>query len=430
LVSPGDNFETFSVFGKQIAVFLLKKLQTTCNLGFGILRMTRKIKRFFLIFAIFAFAILAAVGLSQLKPPPVTKEAADVAVLVEVMPLAVSEANFTVQSQGTVKPRTETILSAEVSGSIVKISPKFIAGGIFAEDEELLRIDPTNYAVTVDRTKALVAQRQIEYDGAQKLRAQGYRAEAELAAAAAALAGAKADLTRARKDVERTSIRLPYQGMVRAKEVDLGRYVSPGTRLGVVFATDYAEVRLPLTDSDLAFVNLPGAQDIAESGNAEDGPAVRFFAMQRGLEASWDGVITRSEGVVDERSRVTFAVARIADPYRLQQQTEGTPLPMGTFVRAQIEGLVVDNVIRVPRSALRGNNQLMFIDDDNRLRIRVVDVMRADAAFAFIRGGAEVGERISLTSIEAPINGMLVRTEDPVADDSRLAVGDKDPGVE
>lgn len=392
--------------------------------------MTRKIKRYSLILAIFAFAILAAAGLSQLKPPPETKEAADVAVLVEVMPLEMSKANFTVQSQGTVKPRTETILSAEVSGSIVRISPKFIAGGVFDRNEELLRIDPTNYTVAVDRAEALLEQRQIEYDGAQKLRAQGYRAEAELAAAAAALAGARADLTRARKDVERTSIRLPYQGMVRAKEVDLGRYVSPGTRLGVVFATDFAEVRLPLTDSDLAFVNLPGALDIAESGDDADGPAVRFFATQRGMEASWNGRIVRSEGVVDERSRVTFAVARIVDPYQLQPQAQGTPLPMGTFVGAQIDGLVVDDVIRVPRSALRGNDQLMFVDDDDRLRIRVVDVMRADAEFAYIRDGAEVGEKISLTAIEAPINGMLVRTEVSATEDSRLAVGDKDSGAE
>ena len=120
----------------------------------------------------------------------------------------------------------------------------------------MLRIDPTNYEVAVHRAEATLKQRQIEYDGAEKLRSQGYRAESEYASAAAALAAAEADLVNARRNLERTRISLPYAGMVRSKEADLGQYVNPGTRLGVTFATDYAEVRLPLTDSDLGFIDL------------------------------------------------------------------------------------------------------------------------------------------------------------------------------
>lgn len=396
--------------------------------------MKRRVKRYLLIFGIFAVAILGAGGLSQMKPPPEIKEVGDIEVLVEVLPLHKTRAEFTVESQGTVRPRTETILSSEISGAIVRISPKFVAGGVFARGEELLRIDPTNYEVKVVQAEALVGQRQIEYDGAQKLREQGYRAEAELAAAASMLATAKADLVQARRNLDRTSIRLPYEGMVRAKEVDLGRYVAPGTRLGVVFATDYAEVRLPLTDSDLAFVDLPDAAEITASGGTSNGPVVELSAIQRGNLAYWNAQVVRTEGVVDERNRVTFAVARIADPYRLHNsESASTALPMGTFVRASIAGLVVEDVIRVPRGALRGSDQLMIIDDDNRLRIRTVDVMRADSEFAYIRGGAEVGERISITVIEAPINGMRVKTAEDGAgsvDTKRLAAGETDTDTE
>ena len=389
--------------------------------------MTRKGKRYLLIFGIFAVAIAVSVGVSKLKPPPEIKEITDVEVLVELLPLSRSEVSFTVASQGNVRPRTETILASEISGAIVRISPKFVAGGVFAKNEELLRIDPSNYGVKVDQAEALVGQRQIEYDGALKLRSQGYRAEAELAAAAALLATAKADLVQARRNLERTSIRLPYEGMVRAKEVDLGSFVGPGTRLGVVFATDYAEVRLPLTDSDLAFVNLPDAAEITASGGSADGPWVELSAIQRGRPTTWRAQVVRTEGVVDERSRVTFAVARIADPYRLHAgNANETPLPMGTFVRASISGLQVDDVIRVPRSALRGADQLMFVDDDNRLRIRQVQVLRADAQYAYISGGAEVGERITVTVIEAPINGMRVKTAEDAPEKGagkRLASG-------
>ena len=219
--------------------------------------MDRKAKRALLIIGIFAGAAGLALGLSMMKPPPDTRDIPNVEPLVTVLPLIASSASFRIASQGTVRPLTETILSAEVAGSIVSISPKFVAGGVFKNGEELLRIDPTNYGVAVDQARALLTQRQIEHDGALKLRTQGYRAESEYASAVAALAAARAGLVKAERNLERTHITLPYDGMVKMKEADLGQYVSPGTRLGITFATDYAEVRLPLTDQDLAFIDLP-----------------------------------------------------------------------------------------------------------------------------------------------------------------------------
>lgn len=384
--------------------------------------MNRKAKRYFLIASIFVVAVGGAVGLGKMKPPPETKDVASVALLVDVISLEQTTASFTVQSQGTVRPRTETILSAEISGTIVGISPSFIAGGVFAKGDELMRIDPTNYAVAVEQAEALLNQRKIEFDGAEKLKSQGYRAESEWASAAAALASAKADVVKARRNLERTYIRLPYDGMVRAKEADIGQYVSAGTRLGVTFATDYAEVRLPLTDRDLAFVDLPDP-----AGGSHAGTAVELSAVQRGQVAHWGAQIVRTEGVVDEKNRVTYAVAQVRDPYGLHGETEHeSPLPMGTFVAAAIDGLTVENVIRVPRSALRGNNQLMFVDGEDRLQVRAVDVLRADAKYAYLQDGAMPGERISVTAIESPINGMKVRTADTPADDAaeRLASGD------
>ena len=184
--------------------------------------MKKRWTRWLIVASIFAIAVVGAGMLARMKPPPEKKEVADVDLLVEVLPLRYETVRFTVTSQGNVRPRTETVLSAEVSGRVVEISPKFIPGGIFAKNEVLLRIDPTNYRVAVDQAKAVLAQRQIEYDGAVKLRKQGYRAEAELASAAAALETARAELTRSERNLDRTAIRLPYEGMVRAKEADLG----------------------------------------------------------------------------------------------------------------------------------------------------------------------------------------------------------------
>ena len=370
--------------------------------------MQRKTKRILLVLGIFVGSIVAAGGLMSMRPEAPKKDVENLDPLVQVLELELTTENFEISSQGTVRARTQTVLSAEISGPIVSISPKFTAGGVFAKNEILMRIDPTSYTVAVVRAEALLAQRQIEFDGAQKLRSQGYRAEAELASAAASLASAKADLVNTQRDFERTMIRLPYEGLVLSKNSDLGQFVNPGTQLGVTIATDHAEVRLPLTDQDLAFVEIPNTAEITRTGSAS-GPSVTLQAVQRGQLTQWQAQIVRSEGVVDERSRVTYVVAQVEDPYRLH--ADGTALPIGTFVSALIAGSKPVDLIRVPRSALRGSNQLLIVTDDSKIEIRSVDVLRSDAKFAYLRSGASAGERITTTTIQAPTNGMSVRIE-------------------
>ncbi len=361
------------------------------------------------IIGIFVFAIAGVVIMGSLRPEPPKKERVELDPLVEVIVLETMTANFEVNSQGNVRPRTETILSAEVSGTITSISPKFVAGGVFQAGEVLMRVDPTNYEVALKQAEALVTQRQIEYDGTKKLQSQGYRAESEYASAAAALATARAERVRAKRNLERTYIRVPYEGIVRAKETDLGEFVNMGTRLGVVFATDYAEIRLPLTDLDLAYVDLPDATEVTASGNAE-GPAVTLSATQKGQEVEWPARIVRTEGVVDEKSRVTYAVARVSDPYKLH--SEGIPMPVGTFVSAKIQGAVAQNMIRVPRSIVRGTDELILLDTDDKLVIRNVEIARSDSDYVYIESGAEPGERVVVTVLESAINGLQVRTRE------------------
>ncbi len=362
--------------------------------------------RILFVFGLPALAIVAVFAMIASRSEPPKKEQLDLDPIVDVIELQTMTANFEVSSQGTVLPRTETVLSSVVSGTITSLSPKFVAGGVFEANEVLMRIDPTNFAMAVEQAEALLNQRQIEYDGASKLRSQGYRAESEYASAAAALASSKADLVRARHDLERTFIRPPYDGMVRAKEADLGQYVSQGTRLGVVFSTEFAEIRLPLTDRDLAFVDLPTATEVAASGGAK-GPAVTLSAIQKGARTEWAATIVRTEGVVDEASRVTHAVARVDDPYSLHG--EGPVLPVGTFVAATIDGASAANVIRIPRVYVRGSDELVFVERDNKLAIRKVDIIRSDSDYVYVSNGASPGERIVATALEAPVNGMSVR---------------------
>jgi multidrug efflux pump subunit AcrA (membrane-fusion protein) len=110
---------------------------------------------------------------------------------------------------------------------------------------------------------------------------------------------------------------------------------------------------------------------------------------------------------------VTYSVARVVDPYQLHD--DGTPLPIGTFVAARIAASNAVDVIKVPRSAVRGSDQLLIVDADNKIEIRSVEILRTDTEFAYLIGGAEAGERITVTAIDAPTNGMAVRTEESIA---------------
>lgn len=367
--------------------------------------MSYLIKRFLAIVGILALALSIAVGLFMARPEPEKMAAQVGAPLVELIELEAGPVHFTVASQGSVQPLTQTTLSAEVSGVITEMAEVFLAGGAFQAGDVLLRIDPVNYQSALERAEATVGQRQVEYDGALRLREQGYQAELQMLTARSALAVANADLVRARRDLERTEVRAPYDGIVRERRAQAGDYVTPGSQLGTVFATQAAEVRLPLPDNQMPFVDLP----LAGQPESEDGPLVELSGTYRGRATRWSARIVRTEGVVDERNRMVFAVARIDDPYRLGAVAHDLPLPIGTFVTARIEGITLDDVVRIPRALVRGGNRVIFVDEAFALRFRTLDFLRTDAEYAYLSADQLSEWRVVTTTLEAPVNGMSVR---------------------
>ncbi|MCB1628200.1 MAG: efflux RND transporter periplasmic adaptor subunit [Xanthomonadales bacterium] len=356
-----------------------------------------------IVVGIVASAIGLSVALSRVQSPPPAHQPDAAPPLVEVLELQAETLRLPVHSQGSVEPVTQTALSAEVSGAIVKVSPRFVAGGLFETGEVLLQIDPSDYAAAVKQAEALLQQRQIEYDGAAQLRQKGYRAAVDQASTAAALASAEADLARARRNLERTRIRLPYAGMVRSKSADLGQFVTPGTPLGVVFATAQAEVRLPLSDADLAFLDLPapGKEDI------EQAPQVRLQARLQGEQRVWPARIVRQEGVIDERNRMHYLVARIEDPYALDGSRPA--LPVGTFVAATIQGRAMPNLVRVPAAALSQGTRLLLVDERDRLLIQHSQPLHSDDEYAYLSAEALPSTRLVLTALASPVEGLALR---------------------
>jgi len=379
--------------------------------------------------------VVAMVVIAKGKRPE-RKDTASLVVRVDAIPAEIASLNFSVYSQGTVEPRTETTLVAEVAGQIVSVSANFIPGGFFREGEILLQIDPSDYETALLRAQAGLAARKAQLAD-QKARSDQARKDwinlgregepsdltlriPQLAEAEAAVQAADAELKEARRNLERTRIRVPYDGLVRDKRVDVGQFVSPGTPLGVTFAIDIAEIRLPLSREDMKFLDLPSATRLEESQRVP----VKLTTEDAASGKQWDAEIVRTEGVVDKSSRVVYAVAEVTDPYGVLGQDNHPELKMGSFVKADIQGLYVANVAVLPRSVLRPDDTVLIANEDRKLEIRPVTVIRAEPKDVYISEGVEAGELVITTSMEAPIPGMGVLVSGEEIADNPTADGD------
>ena len=389
----------------------------------------RKFFKFILpmaLIALSAVVVMVMVGVAKGKRPD-RKEDSNPAVMVEAVPAEVVSLNFSVHSQGSVKPRTETTLVAEVGGQIVSVSSNFIAGGFFRQGEILLQIDPSDYEAALLSAQANLASRKAQLADQQARSEQALKdwrnmgregepsdlvlRKPQLAEAKAAVQAAEANLKEAERNLERTHIKVPYDGLVRSKMVDVGQYVGPGTPVGVTFSIDKAEIRLPLSNSDIAYLDLPSATRLDKAHRV---PVV-LTAEGAGTGGQWKGEIVRTEGVVDEASRVVYAVAEVTDPYGVLGQSTAPELKMGTFVRAEIQGLRADDVVILPRSVLRADDTILVANEDRELEIRPVNVERAEPRTIYISEGVNGGELVITTQLEAPIPGMklTIRGEEP-----------------
>jgi RND family efflux transporter MFP subunit len=331
--------------------------------------------------------------------------------VVRVITAQPEHVRLTIGSQGQVNAEHMIDLASELQGSITRVAPAFVTGGYFRTGDVLLEIEATDYELARVRAEARVAEEietmEVEKSEAE-LAAEGLfpMREARVASAEARVQSARAELAQAEADLRRTKIRTPFDGRVLFTQVGLGQYVNKGQALGRLYSTGIAEIRLPLTDQQLGYLDLPfGARP------TDDLPeiTVTLRAEVGGRATEWIGRLHRMEGAVDPDNRVWYAVARVDDPYGLQHPEQQTPLAVGLFVEAEIEGRVVPGVFRLPRAALRNGNNVLIADTDNRLRRRKVDVLRTDFESALISSGLEAGERICVSPVEAFIDGLLVK---------------------
>jgi RND family efflux transporter MFP subunit len=331
--------------------------------------------------------------------------------------------HYRVRAQGTVEPRTEADLIPEISGRVVWVAPSLAVGGFFKTSEPLLRLERRDFELAVSRQRAAVKRAASELDFAaselerrQGLSDAGVASPSQLADARRAAAVAEADLIDARaafeqaqRDLGRTEIRAPFDGRVREEHVDVGQFVARGSMIAKIYATDYAEIRLPIPDHQLAFLDIPDPRraDVIAEGQ---GPVVILRSNFAGVPHEWTGYIVRTEGEIDARSRMVNVVARVDDPYRASDVDRKAPLAVGLFVEAEIVGPEADNVIVVPRYAMRNDSTILIVDAEDQLRTKTVQVLRIDGDEVLVQGPLGPGERICVSPIQVVVEGMSVRT--------------------
>jgi len=336
-----------------------------------------------------------------------------------------------VRGFGTVKAKRTINVVPQVSGVVVEKSKVFESGGYCEKGQVMLKIDDTDYLFAFEKSNADVAQAELnlaraeeeadvskqEWDriGKSKSNARGTASgtveasalvmhEPQLKLAQASLNAAKAARKQAKVNLGRCTIIAPFKGRVLNADVDAGQYLRAGNSIGVMYATDVAEVTIAVADDDLAWISV-------ESSDCPMGPetSVEVGADFAGARHSWEGRAVRLGGAVDAKSRLVPVVVEIKDPYKMVGSRP--PLMEGMFVDVLFAGNPPEGSVVIPRTALRPGNKVWLIDQDSKVRIIEVEVTRAGVEEAVIGNGLQPGDRICTSNLQYVTEGMPVRIE-------------------
>lgn len=369
------------------------------------------------------FVIAVAVGIAWLmmsQPPHPPRQAKiHPSPNVDVVAAAFKPLQLYVKSQGTVAPRQQIEWASEVAGRVVWVSPAFLDGNRVAAGTVLLRLDDTEYRAAVADAESVLADARLALAEEQEETRRGaaYRVQQpdtassslrqpKLQQVEARVSAAEEQLQKARQDLARTEIAAPFNGVIDAKAVDLGQFVAGGTVLFNLLGTDVAEIRLPVTAGDIGFIDHAAMQ-------SDTPPKVLLKAVLGSEDQQWQATLVRTEQRVDPELRTFYVVAEVPDPYNLDQPAlHKTPLVLGMFVNARIEGRLVQEAMRLPRNAVH-DDQFVYLVENGHLKRQDITIYRHEHDSVIVTRGFAAGDKIAITRLDLMVEGMDVT---PVVD--------------
>lgn len=338
---------------------------------------------------------------------------------VEVQTLVLQPHQVMVESFGVVRPRVQSLLISQASGQITYVSENFREGGFFKQGELLLKLDDRDHRVAVKSAQAnvLVAEQGLQEEQARAKQAatdwqrlgNGEKAnnlvlrEPQLAAAKAQLLSAQAQLEKANLDLERSKIIAPYDGRILVRNVDLGQVVSNNSQLAELYAIDRVDVRLPIKNKDLPFIDLP--ENFRDGEQNPAGAKVHFHSNLIG-EQDWQGRIVRTEGAIDSLAQQLYVVAQINDPYKASEENQ-YPVKIGQYVSAKIYGKTIADTLVIPNAAIYQGSYVYVVEDDLLKRQNIKLAWQNDQQ-AMVKSGLTAGQKLVLTALGQVNSGTRV----------------------
>ncbi|MDW7643785.1 MAG: efflux RND transporter periplasmic adaptor subunit [Desulfuromonadales bacterium] len=390
--------------------------------------------RYLLPLLILVGAVLIAFWLMKTGPKAKPKPKERQATLVEVQPVHVGPQRTIIHAMGTVKPAREVAIMPQVSGEVIAINPHFMPGGMLAEGEEFLRIDPTDYRIAVAQLESEVARVEAEIQleqGRQMVARREYELlgedvsdaekalmlrQPQLDTLKASLDAARARVQKARIDLERTTITTPFNAVVQARHVNLGTRVTQATALVELVGTDAYWVELSVPVSQLRWIKLPDR-------TGGKGSSVRIYD-----EAAWGGDLFREGHVlrlaasVEPEGRMARLLVEVADPLARRQANAGRPrMLIDSYVRVEIVGSAVESAAKIPRRLVRDGDTVWIMNEQDRLEIRPIEILFRGPDDVLVPQGLREDERLVVTDLSAAVEGMRLRLQEPAPSPAKAA---------
>ncbi len=382
--------------------------------------------------AVLGGGFLAAKTFVEARPQAKKAPPKALATLVEVTATVSEQKRVRVTGMGTVVPARTVTIQPEVSGAILEHHPQLIVGGRVAAGDTLVRIDPRDYQLAVDQQQAnvssamaelqvergrtTIAEREWKLLESEQLTGDGATDEGRalalrkphLKARQVALASARSGLERARLNVERTVIKAPFNAVVKEETVENGLVVGPASRLLTLIATDEFHVQVAVAMDELRWLAIPGVNAAAGEGST----ARVAQSLGGGRSVVRSGRVVGLVGELDPMGKMARLLVAVDKPLDVVAVEGSEPLPLllGAYVEVGIEGSALEQVVPVPRNALREGGKVWVMGEGDKLEIRDVDIVWRTSDHVFVRAGVTAGERLVVSRIGTPVAGMALRT--------------------
>jgi RND family efflux transporter MFP subunit len=375
--------------------------------------MIKKLKPLFILLGAFAISYLLWL-LGQVQPDPV-EDAPAPDVIIEI--LTPKDFQIQISSNGTTTPLTQTVLTAEVGGEVIYRSKKFSEGSSVIEGEILAKIDDTDLQLQYKNALLQLANAEVQHslqlaeaeiakEAWEKI-GDGVASDLtlkkpQLKQAEALLEVAKAQVSSAKNKLNKTEIVAPYAGRIQSVNIDLGTTIIPGQPVGALYTSSEIEVTLAVKDNDLQFLSIP--MDGRKLDPSEQA-LVEIRSFYKGKNQTWIGRLERVDGIIDPVTRMINLIAVFKNDFI---ETDKPNLPIGLFVEAQIDGIILKDIYSIPINAISENNEVYFVNNDNELESRQLSILKKYSDFVIVKDGLKAGERIVISKLSNASNGIKV----------------------